>query len=296
MGILKANEWAPGDGRHVVFANDQNRESAGRVDLRTGRVFIDRPELANDVATALIQWVAHNPEACDFATKQTRQHLNMAPPPDDSPWTDLASNRPGSHALTKIAHERERIRKRSRGYATIDRLLGTQGAAGRWIQGVEGERRIGRVLERMAKRDAWRVIHSIPLKGGGDIDHLLIGRDGVVVVNSKCHPKAKMTVTPVNIYVRGNPTDHIAQARRQANVVSRALSDKLGWEVTAIPCVALFNGGLHRAPLEYHGTPDDVIVGTNWNLPRQLWDAEQDLSDDQVDAIYEVARRSTTWQ
>ena len=33
----------------------------------------------------------------------------------------------------------------------------------------------------------WRVLHSVPVEGGRDIDHVMIGPPGVVTINSKHH-------------------------------------------------------------------------------------------------------------
>ncbi len=293
MGNTWTNEWSK-DGRHVLYVNGANRESLGRLDLVTGRAYVESADRASAVATEIARWVARNPEACDFVTGTPQAGSRPALDGEES-WEDLALNRPGQIAENKIAEVRAELRRRSKRWAIADRAFGADGVAGRWILGVRGEKRIGRVLERMARKGDWRVLHSIPLPRGGDVDHLLIGTDGVIVVNSKCHPKAKITVTPRNIYVRTAPTDYIEQARKQAVEVKRLLNARLDFVVSPIGCVALFNGGPTQPGLESFGSPDDVIVATNWNLPRAVWDADEGLSPEQVDAVYEAARRSSTW-
>ncbi|MEU9341802.1 nuclease-related domain-containing protein [Streptomyces sp. NPDC048278] len=55
-----------------------------------------------------------------------------------------------------------------------------------WYAGLEGERRVGRELERLSSF-GWRVLHSVEKINGGDIDHLLIGPGGVFAINTEAN-------------------------------------------------------------------------------------------------------------
>jgi len=290
MASVRLKYWDKG-GKPSVYANGANREQLGRLDLRTGRVYIEDARAANDVATQFAAWAAEHPDM--FLTPSAVPPITR----DDAPWEDLALRHPGQSLEPRIAEERARLRARSKGWYYTDKfLLRDEGWAGSWIRGVRGERRIARVLDKLAKRGDWRVLHSIPLAGGGDIDHLLIGADGVIAINTKHHPRAQIAVTPRAIYIRGNRTEYLDDARDGAKKVSTTLSRRLGLAVEVMPCVAIVSGSIWRNKYVTHGTPSDVLVATEWNFPRVLWDSEQGLAPDTVTAIYEAARRSTTWQ
>ena len=278
------------DGRASVYANGVNGETLGRIDLSTGKVWIDDVPLRHDLATKFATWAAEHPDA--FLTPP------FVPAPSvETQWEDFALRRPGQTLEPKVREERLRLRSRSRGWYVTDKvLLRGEGWAGPWIRGIKGERRIAAKLKKSLRRTDWRVLHSIPLPGGGDVDHLLIGTDGVVAVNTKHHPKAQLAVTPRAVYVRGNRTEYLDEARDSARTVSRILSARVGFPVEVTPCVALVSGPLWSSKFAAHGTPTDVLVATEWNLPRVLWDTEKNLAPDVVEAIYEAARRSTTWR
>lgn len=50
--------------------------------------------------------------------------------------------------------------------------------------GAEGEERVGRALNRF-RDQGWIVLHDIPLREGGNIDHLVISPGGIHVVETK---------------------------------------------------------------------------------------------------------------
>jgi len=73
-------------------------------------------------------------------------------------------------------------------------------------------------LDRLRRRSSeWRVLHSVPVgTGRGDIDHVLIGRPGVVTINTKHHRAGRLALNGDELIVNGRPTDHIPKARREA--------------------------------------------------------------------------------
>jgi len=277
-----------------LYANGPNNEKLGRIDLIGRRVYFDveDPRVIREVATRFVLWASEHPEA--FALGAT-----VAAPEADAPWEDLAKREPGEGLRERVNDERGRLRARSRGWALADRwILRDEGWAGPWLRGIKGKRIVAKLLRKKSiTRDGWRPIHSVPLPGGGDIDHLLMGPGGVVAINTKYHRQARMSVSPRAIYVRGARTEYLDDAREMARRASEVLSRRVGFSVDVIPCVTLCNGrSIWNPSLEVMGRPKDVLVATNWNLPRALWDAEQGLSREAVDAIYDVARKSTTWQ
>jgi hypothetical protein len=54
-------------------------------------------------------------------------------------------------------------------------------------RGAQGEERVGGLLEGLAKKEGWHVIHDANL-GHGNVDHIAIGPAGVFTVETKSHP------------------------------------------------------------------------------------------------------------
>lgn len=287
MPELRLNAY-PKDGTpHHLYVNFTFEQKAAEMDLRTGRITVSMPEHASEAASMLAEWCIRNPHL--VAAARARNERPTLPPTDD-----YATNAPGQNLRVPEREAREAERRRSVAWSRIATLFRLD--AGRDFRaGIAGEQRIARVLARLSRRSAWRVLHSIPLTGGGDIDHLLIGTDGVVAINSKHHHKARISLSANGLWVNGARTDHVQNAREQAKRVSAILSAACGFEVRVHGCVAIFNRGLNAPELSVSGRPADVLVATNWNLPRVLWHIEDGLLDEQVDAIYEAARRPATW-
>ena len=95
---------------------------------------------------------------------------------------DLALNRPGEALRRKIAEVEPVWWKRK--FARW--LPNEMTQAHSWAVGLQGERIVGGRLDRL-RRDGWKVLHSVQLPSGTDIDHLVIGRPGVFTVNTKHH-------------------------------------------------------------------------------------------------------------
>ena len=64
------------------------------------------------------------------------------------------------------------------------------------------------------------------------MDHLLIGPNGIFVLNTKRHLDARVWVGDHVMRVNGNNVNHLAAARSEATNLSRRLSAKLGFPVT----------------------------------------------------------------
>ncbi|MEX2193901.1 MAG: nuclease-related domain-containing protein [Thermoleophilaceae bacterium] len=89
----------------------------------------------------------------------------------------------------------------------------------RWQRGAGGERRVGRQLERLAKR-GWTISHDLPKSSGGNIDHVTLGPGG-----------AMFTIeTKLNRF----GGRELGQARSHAGYLERALDHP----VTPVLCVA----------------------------------------------------------
>lgn len=87
-------------------------------------------------------------------------------------------------------------------------------AESRWRAGSAAERAVGETLNEL-RREGWFVLHDIPQRGEGNVDHLVSGPGGVFMIETK---------------VRRYADAHLPKARRQA----AKLHDELGVWVTPV--------------------------------------------------------------
>ncbi|MFE1907420.1 nuclease-related domain-containing protein, partial [Streptomyces gardneri] len=152
-------------------------------------------------------------------TPSARRHPSRpASLPPLSPDEDLAELRPGAGILRRMAE---------RGPSTTERwvakLLRRSSDWDSWYTGLEGERRVGRELKRLAPL-GWRALHGIQKSSGGDIDHLLIGPGGVFSINTKTHRGASVWVGDAMVKVNGGkPHPYAAASKAEAEYVRGVL-------------------------------------------------------------------------
>ncbi|MEJ3655623.1 nuclease-related domain-containing protein [Actinomycetes bacterium KLBMP 9759] len=206
-------------------------------------------------------------------------------------WSDLASNAPG----ITILHEAAR-RHRAEG----------EGADRPWRVGADGELAVAALLteltgpSRRFRTPTWRVLHSIPVGARPrDIDHLLIGPPGVVTINTKHHRGGRLVVDGDAISIDDITTEYVARSREEA-AVTRALlgaalrgggHHRLAATLDVRSLIAVLGGLLHVVRW-----PAGVTVTTTTRLVHSLRTLPARIDPAAVEAVFEVARRSTTWQ
>ncbi|NUP18540.1 MAG: NERD domain-containing protein [Streptomyces sp.] len=198
---------------------------------------------------------------------------------------DLAENRSGAVVLETIA---------ARGPSTAQRLwtrvLRRESEWDSWYVGLEGERRVGRELQRLSA-DGWRVLHGVPKANGGDIDHLLIGPGGVFTINTKHHQKASVWVGDTMAKVNGGqPVPYAAASKAEAAYAQGVLERHCGFPVPVEP-VLVFVGvaSLHRAATQY-----TVRIYQEREVSA-LAPLSGKLTADQAERVYAVARHRRAW-
>ena len=147
------------------------------------------------------------------------------------------------------------------------------------------------------------MLHSVPLGDGhgqahGDVDHLLIGPPGLVSINTKHHRTGKLYLDGDQLVLNGHPTGYVPKARREAERVTgflqQALSvarvPELAGRVPVRPLLAIVGGRLMT-----DRWPAGVTVVMTSTLIEAIRAFPAVLEPDQVAAVYELARRSTTW-
>lgn len=207
------------------------------------------------------------------------------------PWIDLATNRAGGEAREQALAARESAPVKT----FLARALGVHTDERAWRIGADGEEKVAAQLAKAARKDPrWRFLHAIPVGDrGSDIDHLIVGPGGVFTVNAKHHPGAKIWVGGNTFMVNGNKQPYIRNSRHEAGRAAKLLSAACGFPVHVEGLIVTVNA-------------DDVVVKNAPNgvsvIPRMqvakwlLRHGDILITFDVLEAIFEAARRSTTWR
>ncbi|GHB58799.1 hypothetical protein GCM10010331_53260 [Streptomyces xanthochromogenes] len=159
-----------------------------------------------------------------------------------------------------------------------------------WYTGLDGERRVGRELERLSAL-GWRVLHGVEKSNGGDIDHLLIGPGGVFSINTKTHPAASVWVGDTMAKVNnGRPHPYAAASKAEAAYVRGVLERYCDFAVVVEPAL-VFVGieALQRAATQY-----DVRIYQEREVA-SLGPVSGAFTPEQVERVYTVARHRRVW-
>lgn len=260
-------------------------EPVGWLDLRTGGATIERCDLTDAFHAAVTAYL--------LAQQLPQPPDRPTVPAEEVPWTDLALNRPGCGVRAEAEALLAQMRAASRIRTLVSLARDDRTDERAFRLGAEGEEAVGPRLERLAKR-GWRVLHAIPVGSrGSDIDHLLIGPGGVFCVNTKNRPHARVWVGEPAIQVNGYATHYLRNSRFEAQRVARALRVQLGHEVPVRAVLVFLTGTV--VPRVSIAQMPDVLVLHRLNLNRTLRRTLAMLSTEQVERVYAVARRSSTW-
>jgi hypothetical protein len=198
---------------------------------------------------------------------------------------DLAFNVPGAALRLKSSEIRDSAPAR----VLMGRVLGVHNSERAWRRGAAGEEDIGRRLSKLGEN--WRVLHGIPLgKNDTDIDHLVIGPTGVFTLNTKNHLGKRVTVYEYAIYVSGTKQPYLVKSRAEGKRSSRILSNACGFDVNVLPMLVIMAN-----ELDFKGSPKDIEVVGREILVRSIERRATQLSSEEIESIYAIARRRSTW-
>ncbi|MFF3016937.1 nuclease-related domain-containing protein [Streptomyces sp. NPDC057939] len=211
-------------------------------------------------------------------------------PPLKAP-DDLALNRPGSGIQEML-----RSKGPSRFRRTLDRLLRRETEWDPWFKGLAGERIAGAELDRL-RTQGWKVLHSIPLTRGGDIDHLLVGPGGVFTVNTKNFRGKSIWVGDDVVKVdHGPPHPYPARSRAEAALARGVLERHCPFPVEVEPVLVFV--GAQEIPRTTSRTPAHPQLRVRVYREREvaaLGPLTGRLAPEQVDIVYAVARHRRAW-
>ncbi len=205
------------------------------------------------------------------------------------PWVDLATNKPGKEARERAQSARDAAPVRT----VLARVLGVHTDERAWRIGADGEEKVAAQLAKVAKKNPrWRFLHAIPVGDrGSDIDHLIIGPGGVFTVNAKHHPGAKIWVGGNTLMVNGIRQPYVRNSRHEAQRAAKLLTATCGFPVLVEGLIVTVNA----REFEVKSQPQGLHVTWRNNLAKWLLRHGDIHSDQTIEAIYEAARRSTTW-
>ncbi len=232
-------------------------------------------------------WTAHTAHRNEGpvdpgATEALRGEL-MVP---ESPWRDLAQNRAG-----EAARRRARQLQGAAPFRTfVQRLLGRHTEERSWRIGADGEEEVGRRLRSLGA--GWRVLHSVPVgPADRDIDHVVIGPPGVFTLNTKHVRQRHVWVAERAFVMHGQRTSYLPSSRAEGERAAELLSAACGFLVTVVPVIVAV-----AANLDVKTQPPDVFVVGRRNLVRWLKSRPPTLGPEGVEAVFERARRDSTWR
>lgn len=214
-----------------------------------------------------------------------------------APLTDVLRTlvgrpRPERRELRDLMRDARREARRHED-AAAPRVRELAAEAVSWQRGLDGELVVGQMLADLVRRDPrWRVLHSVPVGSrGADIDHVLVGPGGVLTLNTKHHPGGRVFVANDAVLVNGTRYPYVRNARHEAQRAERLLSAAVGGRVFVEGLVVV-----RAQDLTVRAQPADVHVVGSRRLVRWLRARPEVLAPDEVDAVFAVARRASTWR
>lgn len=326
-GGMSASRWRK-YGKDRVYVNDDTGAQVGWVDLLTGEEHLNDPARVDEFRAVVAPFLPASEDAPAAQPEEVTQRVSSAaapvapvaaaekpvtqdapppaapippaPEPSDVPvsgepeWEDLSLRVPGQGVREEAEAALAAMRERSRVRTVLARALDVKTEERAWRVGADGEENVGKRLTKLTK-DGWYVLHSVPVGvKSADIDHVVIGPGGVFTINTKMHSGKKVVVYERAIYVDGFKQDYLRNSRHEAERAGRLLTRQVGFPVEVRPVLVILTAILGSL-VEVKHQPDGVTVLTGREVPKAFTRAKPVLTQDQVDAIFEQARRSTTW-
>lgn len=285
-------------GKDRLYVTSSDGTKIGWRDLLTGEDHLDVPGLESEFLAALSTWSSGAALLAPSGAGATSEPVIDGRPsePQDSAQSaiaadsqDLTEHRPGA-----MAREQALALKQAAPVRTfLARALGVHTDERAWRVGADGEELVAAQLHRLAKKDArWKFLHAIPVgEKGSDIDHLVVGPGGVFTLNAKHHPRASVWVRGDTFMVNGQRLPYIRNSRHEAARASRLLTKACGAPV-AVQGVVVPVGA---DKLSLKDPPNDVAIVNRMALRSWLRGRRACLTEEQIAAIFDAARRSTTW-
>lgn len=288
----------------MLYVTDAAGTKVGRVNLDSAKVTMDLPELRSEFDQFVARWRAENittsetdetsaddPKLSTASVEdQPAIAIDTALPRevvDDGPaWHDLSHHRAGQ-AVRERAVE---LRAEAPVKTFAARLFGVHTDERAYRVGADGEEEVAWRMRKLG--DGWHVLHSVPVgEKDSDIDHVVIGPPGVFTLNTKNHSRKKVWVAENAFMVSGQKTNYLRNSRHEAARASKLLTNACGFDVQVEPIIVVI-----ASELTIKAQPTDVHIVPRKRIGKWLERRPSTLFPASVEAIYEMARRDTTWR
>lgn len=211
---------------------------------------------------------------------------DVARPSQPTESFDLAGRSAGQMAREQAVELRHQAPVKT----FLARLLGVKTDERNWRVGADGEERVGRMLERKLP-DGWYVLNAVPVgERGSDIDHVVVGPAGVFTVNTKHHPQGKLWVGERAIMINGQRTDYLRNSKFEAERSEKFLTRACGFRVPVSAVLVVI-----CEKMSIKQMPGAVTVLPPSQVARWLTNQTVRYPPGEIEAIYSVARQSSTW-
>lgn len=280
-------------GHERLYAETPGGTALGYLDVKTGRFHSDDLSNLPLLEAAIKEHLASrhgaaSSDAIGSVQTVTREPSSADPAPA---WTDISATRPGS-----AARERAVAARAAQGRFTgfLARVFDVRTEERAWRIGADGEEAVAAQIVTLGPQ--WRALHAVRVgQRNADIDHVLVGPAGVFTVNAKNHPHASVWVGGDTFMVNGRRVPYVRNSRHEAGRASRLLTEQAGFPVDVVGVIAVV--GAHRGfTVKQQPRDGAVVVVARRRLAAYLQRLPARLDARQVEAIGDVARRSSTWR
>jgi Nuclease-related domain len=156
-----------------------------------------------------------------------------------------------------------------------------------WRKGQRGERRTARVLRLTLEWRGHHVVAGRNIPGRGQLDHLVVGETGILLVQSQAvPPETEIAEYGGTLYVDEKPgATMAAELCETADRTAALLGERLDEEVRVEPVSVVYGGGLRRGLVVAEG----VTLLRAHRLPRWIRGRRVRYTPEQVAAIVNAA-------
>ena len=161
-----------------------------------------------------------------------------------------------------------------------------------WYQGAVGEIHVGQLL--CALGPHWRVLHSVPIGAKDtDVDHILVGPNGVFVLNTKHHTGASIWVGDHTMMINQAKKPHLQIAQGENRKVAQRLKAKVGFAVTVRSAIVTVG---ERSTKDIRQPENrQVAVVSSKHLVRWVTTQPATFSPTQLELLKLAAEEPDTW-
>jgi hypothetical protein len=158
-----------------------------------------------------------------------------------------------------------------------------------WRKGQRGERRTARILRLALEWRGYRVLHGRSIPGRGQIDHLVIGSTGVMLVDNRAvPPETEIAQYRGTLYIDDRPGGKLAtELREMADKTAEMLRERLGDDIAVEPVAIVWGGDLRRG----HVGAEGVTILRAHRLSGWIRNRRVRYTPEQVAAIFDAATR-----